>query len=147
MSELQLPQAEADNLIAMEKHRQDERAWNAPGPGKKVSIPLVSADRRENFLFDLRKGRLRLSQATYQTRARLVICLIRLDLDGPGHRNPDGEEIDCPHLHLYREGYGDKWAQPIPDNFRDPTDFWVTLEDFFSYSGVTQAPFVRRELF
>jgi hypothetical protein len=37
---------------------------------------------------------------------------MRLDLDGPPHRNPDDEEIPWPHLHVYREGYGDKWASP-----------------------------------
>ncbi|MFW9280162.1 DUF6978 family protein [Glaesserella parasuis] len=26
--------------------------------------------------------------------------MVRLDIEGPPHRNPDGEEIICPHIHL-----------------------------------------------
>ena len=37
--------------------------------------------------------------------------LLRLDFGKP-HRNPDGEHLDCPHLHRYREGEGLAWAEP-----------------------------------
>jgi hypothetical protein len=37
---------------------------------------------------------------------------MRLDLDGPPHRNPDDQEIPCPHLHIYRAGYGDSGPSP-----------------------------------
>ncbi|HEY7442131.1 MAG TPA: hypothetical protein VH701_06920 [Vicinamibacterales bacterium] len=33
---------------------------------------------------------------------------------GAPHRNPDDEEIPCPHLHLYREGYGDSLGDAAP---------------------------------
>ena len=76
------------------------------------------------------------------------MVLVRLDLGGPPHRNPDGEEIGTPHIHVYREGYGDKWAFPVLGNrFRALADAWTTLEDFFRYCNVTRPPLVRRELF
>ena len=76
-----------------------------------------------------------------QNRARHVVVLVRLDLGGPPHRNPDDEEIGTPHLHVYRAGYGDKWAFPVPpDRFRDLTDVPKTLEDFLRYRNVTQPP-------
>jgi hypothetical protein len=51
-------------------------------------------------------------------------------------------------LHVYREGYGDKWAIPIPaEAFRDTRDIWVTLEDFLRYCNVTQPPNIERGLF
>jgi hypothetical protein len=37
-----------------------------------------------------------------------MVVLVRLDLGGAPHRNPFDEEIGVPHLHLYREGFGDK---------------------------------------
>jgi hypothetical protein len=69
-------------------------------------------------------------------------------LGGAPHRNPDDEEIGVPHLHLYREGFGDKWAVPLPaDRFRNPTDVWVTFEDFLRFCNITQPPHVERGLF
>jgi hypothetical protein len=83
-----------------------------------------------------------------QNRARQVVVLVRLDLAGPTHRNPDGEEVPCPHLHLYREGYGDKWAKPLPaDIFSAPTDLWATLQAFQVFCNITQPPHIERGLF
>lgn len=68
----------------------------------------------------------------YQLRARQTIVLARLDFGAP-HRNPDGKEIGVPHLHLYREGYGDKFAYPVPPGMlRNPNDPKTCLEDFMA---------------
>jgi len=40
MPEINLPQAEADALIKMEKHRIDEQIWDYPDPGRAFHIPL-----------------------------------------------------------------------------------------------------------
>ena len=121
MADANLTQAEADALTAMEKRRSDETEWQYPDLGGYVTIPLVSMDRRESFLLDLRRGRIDLTKGTYQNRGRQVVVLARLDFGGAPHRNPDGEEIRSPHLHLYREGYGDKWAIPASgDHFPGP---------------------------
>jgi hypothetical protein len=114
MADINLTQEEADNLMAMEKRAADEKDWRFPPPGERVAIPLTSLDRRESFVLDAARAQIKLAKATYQNRERAVIVLMRLDLDGSPHRNADGEEIPCPHLHIYREGYGDKWAIPAP---------------------------------
>src|SRR2546430_1069114 len=115
MADIDIPQAEADALIVMAKRCADERQqWLFPAPGDRIAIALTSIDRRENFMLDVTRGQIKLTKATYQNRARAAIILMRLDLDGPPHRNPGGEEIPCPHLHIYREGFGDKWAFPAP---------------------------------
>src|ERR1700674_2577931 len=102
MAEINLTQAEADGLIEMEKPRVDDEEWSFPSPGERFAIPLVSADKRENFMLDVTRAQIKLTKATYQNRARQAIVLIRLDLDGPPHRNPDDVEVPCPHLHIYR---------------------------------------------
>ncbi|MGI9073949.1 MAG: DUF6978 family protein [Bryobacteraceae bacterium] len=78
-----------------------------PVPGGRLAIPLTSVDKRENFELDVARAQLKLTKATYQNRARRPIILMRLDLDGRPHRNPNDEEISCPHLHIYREGHSD----------------------------------------
>ena len=56
--------------------------------------------------------------------------------------------IGSPHLHLYREGFGDKWAFPVPPkHFSNLADPWLTLEDFMRFCNVTEPPFIRRGLF
>lgn len=148
MADLNLTQAEADALIAMAKHRVDNTEWDYPDLGGSISVPLVSADRREQFMLDLRRGRIDLAKGTYQNRARQVVVLVRLDFRGAPHRNPDGEEIGSPHLHVYREGYGDKWAAAVPGvHFADLSDPWRTLDDFMRYCNVVEPPVVRRGLF
>ena len=148
MAKFNLTQAEADVLIGMEKHRANEEHTNFPMFGESVSLPLRSTDGREQFLLDLYCGRIDLHKVTMQNRGRQIVVLVRLDLGGPPHRNPDGEEIGTPHLHIYREGYGDKWALPVPgDEFRDLGNAWKTFEDFLQYCNVTRSPHIQRGLF
>ncbi len=114
MAEINLTQAEADALIAKQKVRVNDETWNYPIIGGSINIPLLSMDKRENFFLDIGHSKIDLLKGTYQNRARQVVILVRLDFGSSPHRNPDGEEIPSPHLHIYREGFGDKWATPVP---------------------------------
>lgn len=148
MATTELTQAEADALLALEKRRVDGTEWDYPDLGGRVTVPLVSVDRREQFLLDLRRARIDLTKGTYQNRGRQVVILARLDFGGAPHRNPDGEEIGSPHLHLYREDFGDKWAFPVPDDrFADLSDPWQTLRDFMRFCNIVDPPLLRRGLF
>jgi hypothetical protein len=148
MADLNLTQAEADALIAMEKHRVNSDGSDFPMGGQSLALPLQSPDKREHFLLDLSRGRIDLLKVTMQNRARQVVVLVRLDLGGAPHRNPDDEEMPAPHLHVYREGYGDKWAIPVPaDRFTATSDLWRTLEEFMRYCNITQSPRIERGLF
>lgn len=53
MVDILLTQAEADALIAMEKHRVTDDRANFPVRGESVVLPLQSADKQEKFLLDL----------------------------------------------------------------------------------------------
>jgi hypothetical protein len=147
MAQSDLTQSEADALIALEKHRTDEQEWDFPMGGESVCVPLQSDDGREQFLLDISRGRIDLGKVKMQNRGRQVVVLVRLDLGGPPHRNPDGEEIGTPHIHVYREGYGDKWAFPLPVDFGAVADLRTTLDDFFRYCNVTRPPLIQRGLF
>lgn len=144
---LVLTQREADSLLKRDKHYLGNEQFSFPGLGGALRIPLYSDDRREEFSLDISRGRIELRKNTFQTRARRVAILARVDIGGPPHRNPDGEEIPCPHLHLYREEYGDKWAIPLPDNFKNYRDAEQTLMDFMDYCHVVTRPPIQPELF
>jgi hypothetical protein len=148
MAEAVLKQAEAKALFAMEKIRLNNAKFEFPDMGGSLSIPLVSADGRQNFLLDVDRGKTNLIKVTYQNRVRKIIILARLDIGGRKHVNPDGAALPCPHLHYYREGYGDKWAIQAPmDTFQNLTDIWVAFEDFMSYCNITKRPLIERGLF
>lgn len=135
-------------MLAMEKHRVNDDHTDFPLGGQGVNIPLQSPNQREKFWLDLRRGSIDLRKVTMQNRGRQVVVLARLDLRGAPHRNPDGEELPTPHLHVYREGYGSKWAIPVPaDQFANLDDIWQTLQDFMAYCSISHPPLIQRGLF
>lgn len=100
---------------------------------RKVSRRLIAADVREVFVLDVRRRAIEFGKYTFQNRVRTTIALARLDIGGARHRNPDGEYVDCPHLHIYREGYGDKWAYALPQAFAgctSPEDYFFAFLDW-----------------
>lgn len=128
----------------MAKRKTDDTIWRFPYTGRKTIIPLESVDSRESFYLDLYRGRISLSKNTFQSRARRAVILTRLDIAGPPHRNPDDVEVPAPHLHVYVEGYGDKWAIPAPgDHFSDLNDTEQTLREFMQFINVTDPPDIR----
>ncbi|MCG8603956.1 hypothetical protein MJD09_03025 [bacterium] len=148
MANSDILQAEADALIAMRKIKVEDDVHEYPDLGGSLRIPLTSEDKREEFVLDITRSRIDIAKGTLQNRARQIIVLVRLDYGGPLHRNPDGEEIPCPHLHIYREGYGVKWAMPIPGrDFSSIHDHWQTLQDFMRYCNIIDKPKISKGLF
>jgi Family of unknown function (DUF6978) len=148
MADIEITQSEADTLIEMEKRFSDNEDWTFPSAGPRIGLALTSLDKREHFMLDVTRGQIKLTKATYQNRARQAIILMRLDLDGPPHRNPDGEEIPCPHLHVYKEGFGDKWAIPAPsDRYTNTLDLFSTCETFIQHCNITGPLRMQKGLF
>ena len=143
MSDVFLSQSEADYLLSIEKHCNDNTSYQFTGFQDNLIIPLESFDRRENFLLDFwSSGKIAL-KGTYQNRARSTFVLARIDFNGKPHRNPDDVEVASPHIHLYREGFGDRFAFPLPDNhFTNPGDLKTTLLEFIKYCNITKPPYI-----
>jgi hypothetical protein len=53
MADINLTQADADTLLAMEKHRVEDTPYEYPSLGGGVRIPLQSPDKRELFFLDI----------------------------------------------------------------------------------------------
>jgi MoaA/NifB/PqqE/SkfB family radical SAM enzyme len=145
MTANELTQDEADNLLKIAKKRINNITYIFPSPGMLLQIPIQSIDSKDEFLLDVRSGRIELKKGTCQIRVATVHILARIDLAGGLHRNPDGKEIPCPHIHLYREGYNDQWAYPLPKEFTKPDDLWQTLNDFFGYCNIVDRPYIETE--
>ncbi len=141
-----LTQAEVDRLLSLVKVLVDRGPIDFPQAGTTKQLEVKSKDGREAFIIDVnRKGKIKVSKCTYQERYQNIEILLRLDIDGPPHENPDGTEMPCPHLHIYREGFADKWAHPLPrGEFTDTSDLVKTLKEFLRYCKVQDIPDVQR---
>lgn len=136
MAENLLTKEEANHLLAMEKIPADGyKPATFPDLGGRIVIPLQSHDGREKFLFNITRKRIALT-TSYQTRARQVFVLARLDFGAP-HTNPDGTKVGAPHLHVYTEEYGDRVAIEIPPGMlSDVTSGIAILNDFMKYCNI-----------
>ncbi len=108
-----ITQSEYEYLIKQEKGFDDYKTSIKLGPAPiKWTRQINSLETKEIFLLDFYRGSFELSKYTYNKRYRQTIILFRYD-NGGRHTNPDGITFDGPHIHLYREGYNDKFAFPI----------------------------------
>jgi len=147
MSNSCITQELANYLIKLEKYHLENKPYNFPIVGGELRVPLFSGDHKEEFCLDISRSRIQLEKTKYQTRTRNNVVLVRVDLAGAPHRNPDFTEIPCPHIHIYVQDYEDKWAYPLPNSFSDPSDAWQVLSDFYIYCNIIQPPDIKRELF
>jgi hypothetical protein len=121
-----LTQAQADRLIEMLKEalRTDSFVWQNNKAQDEIFAAV--ADRKIQFVLFLKRNPFEI-RLHLRTRDR-DIGLARVD-NAPYHPNPDGTEIrDRPHLHLYREGEGLNWAEPV--DWYDVANPLGTLERF-----------------
>lgn len=84
-------QAEADRLLQLPKefdpsHDNIEFRRSA----FRERYDLFEINGRERFLLDLERSQIRTATLKFQTRARTVFILARLDINGTAHRNPQG---------------------------------------------------------
>jgi hypothetical protein len=148
MSDVFLSQSEGDLLLAMEKYSSMSEPVDLPALGGTLSIRFVSTNNREEFILNYTRHSINLSKRNHHLRCKKAIGLVRLDLDGPPHHNPDGQEVGSRHLHLYREGFGLKWAFDVPiEVFKNLDSAYETLYDFMKYCNVVQMPQITMGLF
>lgn len=145
---MDLTQAEADYLFALDKVRRSDDPQQFPGIGADLEVPLVSRDGREDFILNVARGRIKITKCSYQNRGRSVVVLARLDIDGPAHQNPDGTYVPCPHIHLFREGYADKWAFPAVDHVGPVgEDVQTVYQQFCGFCSIIEPPVLQGGLF
>lgn len=131
-----LTQDEADQFIAERKRFAAQTAVPIP-PGVRNAYDLTGTDTGTAYLLDVHRGSLKLSRVMFQNRVRVAVVLVRVDVNGAPHTNPDQQRIDGSHVHVYREGYEDKWAYPLdPTVFSDPGDITTVLQDFCRFCNI-----------
>ena len=121
-----LTQAQADRLIALLKEavRNDAFVWEM---NKAQDELLVAVEEQEiQFVLSMHRHPFKI-RLHLRTKDR-DLGLVRVD-NASYHPNPDGTEIrGQPHIHIYREGDGLNWAEPI--DWFDLNNPLATLERF-----------------
>ena len=139
-----LTQAEADLFIRMAKHFVRPPAAISIPSGVDETYELAGLDDRERFLLDVWRGTLRLTKLKFQNRVRTVVVLVRLDVDGAPHTNPDGQKLLGTHLHVFREGFDDKWAYAVDGAvFTLLSDPGTTFQEFCAFCKIESPPPVQ----
>jgi len=111
---MHLSQEEAFRLIKEPKKIADEEPYAFPDFGETLILDLLSLNEREKFKLDVnRRNRINTLKCTYQNRYQIIIPLIRIDVNGPPHDNPDHSTVGRNHIHIYREGFDDKFAYEL----------------------------------
>jgi len=155
---MSLLQSEADELLRMPKNFVpgiDQLDFPRLEPFS-AEYGLEGVGNRERFLLDLERGNRKRARLRFQTRARKIFVLARIDIDGRPHRNPidapfrPNERFDGTHIHLYRENFGDRVAFLPGDvaGFDVPTDktevSW--LVSFLRFCNVTIIPPIQESI-
>lgn len=106
-----LEQWRADQLLAAPKIYSHSITVGL-GPGVDADHQVEDVDGVEFFLLDIWRPRRNARKLRIQLRYRRSLVLARL-CTGVSHANPDGEVLQAPHFHRYREGYDDRWAEQL----------------------------------
>ena len=134
-----LTQSDAKYLIEVLKVIKSGEIITFPSPGEQTVLEAQSDElSSDKFLFYInRKGQYNLKKCTYVSRYNNVYNLLRVDINGPPHDNPDGTTVHCPHIHIYKEGYNLSWAYPLEVEIKtDPKDLIMVLIDFLKYNNL-----------
>lgn len=128
---------EAQGLIQVLKQIMRKGVFNLPQSGerKKLELRSVFSDKDRFFVLFNRYSRIQKEKYTLLLRYGKDQCLIRIDVNGPAHSNPDGTCIPCPHIHIQQQNFGkwDAWAFELPALFDNAEDRVQTFKDFLEY--------------
>lgn len=149
MAEGELTDERASVLLTTEKWRAEDVEVHFPAPGSRIEKGVISVDYKDRFILTINRcSKKNPGKVTYQLRTTNADILLRLDIEGPDHGNPDGTIIPCPHLHIYRQGYADKWAYPLPPELSGNLhDLLAILNDFMTYCVITKPPYIVAGIF
>ena len=147
----QLSEEEAQTLIKLEKILLNPTAINIPPKLGKEKYELTDTKNIQEFIINSNRSRKNARKISLILLYNNNIILLRLDTGHGIHINPDNSEIlgGIPHIHIYHEGFDDKWAYPLPSCFTNINNIAETLVEFFSYSNVinTNEIYVQGGLF
>lgn len=143
-----ITQTEFDFLIKQDKVFDDLTLPIQLGPAPiQWTRKLNAIATKESFLFDFYRGSFELSKYTINKRYKQTVILLRYD-NGGRHTNPDGSTFEAAHVHLYREGYNDKFAFEVSEigvNILDSMN--IVFTKILHFCNVKKSPVIEVSMF
>lgn len=146
--ELILTQEEADELLQLLKQCVKETI-NLPKAGTRQDYEAIAKNNKsERFVISVNRVNKRVKKVTFNARYKKGdVVLMRLDIAPTStHVNPPelgGNKICSSHLHLYREGFDAKYAEPFDV---DDTNICKAFEEFLIKFNVLKIPSIVEQL-
>ena len=135
-----MTQAEARKMIEVLKKLLQNGTIAIPAMGSTASFDLRSVLSENDRFAIVFNRRSKISSDKYTLLLRYIgdEGLLRIDVGGPNHVNPDGTIVPCPHIHVRRKDTGawDAWATDVPSFFDNVTDRVETFGKFLQYCNV-----------
>jgi len=106
---------------------------------------IVSIESGDTFILNYHHGIINFEKYTFNNRHPFIV-LLRFDSMGT-HTNPDGDgkSFRGPHVHIYREGFGDKIAFPVSEIGLDENNLKreAVLPVFLRYCNIQSHPPIK----
>lgn len=135
-----MTQAEAQDLIRVLKRIMQQGSVILPDMGftAKFELRSVFSEKDRFTVIVNRSSKIREDKYTLMLRYGKDKGLLRIDVGGAAHTNPDGTVIPCPHMHIQQNDTGawDAWATEIPAVFGNVEDRIETFRVFLQYCNV-----------
>jgi len=122
-------------LMDLEKAFSNPRSVKLPFEQTLKKYDVSSVNTKDAFLLRYdRRGRYEFKHKNQLTHGN-DFPLVRLEINAPEHKNPDGYITSRNHIHVYREGYGLSWAYEFNEIFLLKLDEVTPLELFTLFCG------------
>lgn len=134
--------------MKVEKEFNDSSSPIQLGPAPiQWSRKLKAVSTSDTFLLDFYRGNFEISRYTVNHRYQQTIVLLRYD-SGGRHTNPDGETFDGPHVHLFKEGFRDKFAYPVSKvGVEDSDNLETVFNKLMHFCNVRRIPSIKVPMF
>ncbi len=131
-----LTQAEFEFLLNLEKEFEDKSTLNLYPAPLQWTRKIKSIPTKDIFCLDFYRGTFKIQKYTFNHRYRQTLPIFRFDSYGV-HTNPDGEKVEEFHIHIYKEGFGDKFAYPASEFGIDNDDTMdIVLQKILRYCNI-----------
>lgn len=114
--------------------------------GYKFKEELNSNDGKNTYNLYLSYGKINIEKISINTvHKQSNKVIVRLDLGNQRHINPDGTIITSDHIHIYKDGYDEKFAYTLDSNefkslFPDRKDRTALLKAYLEFIKVMSIP-------
>jgi hypothetical protein len=144
---MSITQTEFSRLLSLEKTFDAADTLILGPPPASWSRGLTAPSTRDKFILDFRRSGFEITKYSYNKRYRQTIIMVRY-CSTVRHTNPDGVTFDGPHVHLFREGFDDKFAFPVSEMGVDSGDAMdIVLIKLLRYCNVSGIPVIELGLF